>query len=237
MHIRLPRALHDWRELAKEIAIIVLGVLIALLAQQLVEDWQWRQKIDSAKRTMQREILYDNGPQIYQRLAMHPCVTAYLDRIHDAVEQGASRQEIGRLVDSYWVDVRTFDRLALDAANASDVASHIPQQELEPYTLAYQLIPLLDRTNAQEGVDMARMRAFTRTGGPMTLEEKDRLLDSVGALRNEDFVMGVKSQFTISQMTRIGPLDTGRVQTFMADARAHYGDCVKGLPDAIAAAQ
>jgi len=30
MHLHLPKAIHGWREFAKEVGIIVLGVLIAL---------------------------------------------------------------------------------------------------------------------------------------------------------------------------------------------------------------
>lgn len=230
MDIHLPKVPHGWRDLAKEIAIIVVGVLIALTAEQIVDDWQWRHKIDAAKKAMQRELLYDDGPQVVQRVAMHPCLSARLDAIQQAVEKDASRQEVGRLVDSYWVDIRTFDRLALDAADASDVASHIPQEELEPYNVAYEIIPTLSRTNVDEGANIARMRAFVRTGGPLTLDEKDRLLDAVGALRNDDYAMGVKSRFTLTELRQIGPLDPGRVRMFLADARAHYGNCVNPHP-------
>jgi hypothetical protein len=38
MHVHLPKALHGWRELAKEVGIIVLGVLIALTFEQIVQN-------------------------------------------------------------------------------------------------------------------------------------------------------------------------------------------------------
>ncbi len=37
MHVHLPRPLHGWRELVGEVGVIVLGVLIALGAGQIVE--------------------------------------------------------------------------------------------------------------------------------------------------------------------------------------------------------
>lgn len=37
MHLHLPKPLHGWRAFAGEVGIIVLGVLIALGAEQLVE--------------------------------------------------------------------------------------------------------------------------------------------------------------------------------------------------------
>jgi drug/metabolite transporter (DMT)-like permease len=36
MHFRLPKPLHGWREFAGEVGIIVIGVLIALGAEQFV---------------------------------------------------------------------------------------------------------------------------------------------------------------------------------------------------------
>ena len=39
MHFHLPKPLHGWRELIGEVGIIVVGVLIALSAEQLVEGW------------------------------------------------------------------------------------------------------------------------------------------------------------------------------------------------------
>ena len=230
MHFHLPKPLHGWREFAGEVGIIVIGVLIALSFEQLVDTWQWDRKIAASEAAMREELLFDDGPQAYQRAAMHPCLVARLDAIRAAVENGTNRRQIGDLVDSYWVDLRTFDRLALDAANASDVASHMPPDEAERFKVAYETMPLMSSTNIEEGADMARMRAFTRTGGPLTLEEKDRLLEALEALRNEEHAMSTKARVHLYMLHPIGPLDAGRVRMFMADARAHYGACVKDLP-------
>jgi hypothetical protein len=230
MHIHLPKVPHGWRDVAKEIAIIVVGVLIALFLEQLVEAWHWRHEVAIARENMNGELLFDDGPQIYQRAAMHPCVVARLDAIRSAVEGGKDRADIARLADSYWVDFRTFDRLALDSATASDVASHMPENEFVTITSIYEVMPLLERTNTQEAQDLARLRAFRRTGGPVSDSEKDSLLQAIEALRAEDQIMWIKARIKIPQLRKIGPLDEGRVRFFMAKAREHYGDCVKDLP-------
>jgi hypothetical protein len=225
---RKPR--HDWREDARELAIVVAGVFIALVAQEIVQGFEWRHKVDVAQAAMRDELLYDDGPQIYQRAAMHPCAVARLDAIRAAVEGGKGREDISALVDGYWVDFRTFDRLALDSAIASDVAGHMPEDELHAITGAYEAMPLMERTNAQEAQDLARLRAFRRTGGAVSDEEKDRILAAVEALRSDDEIMWRKARTKLPELRAIGPLDAGRVRRFMADAREHYGDCVKGLP-------
>ena len=59
-----PEGWHEWRNNARELAIVVTGVLIALLAQEVVQSWQWSQKVAAAERAMQHEMLWDNGPQL-----------------------------------------------------------------------------------------------------------------------------------------------------------------------------
>ena len=45
MRVHLPKPLHGWRQLAGEVGIIVLGVLIALGFEQLVEAMRWRSEV------------------------------------------------------------------------------------------------------------------------------------------------------------------------------------------------
>jgi hypothetical protein len=225
-----PKPWHDWRENVREVAIVIVGVLIALLAQEVVQGWEWKHKVDVAKAAMREELLTDDGPQIYQRAVMHPCVIARLDAIRAAVESGGSRQEIAHAIDGYWVDFRTFDRLALDAANSSDVAAHMPPDELTAMTNVYQAMPLLERTNAQEATDLARLRAFRRIGGPVSDAEKDRVVEAVEALRNDEQIIWIRTRTKLPILLRIGPLDPARVRQFMTDARRHYGGCIRELP-------
>jgi hypothetical protein len=221
---------HDWRENVREFVIVVAGVFVALVAQQAVEAWNWHRKVQVAEAAMRAELLNDDGPQVYQRAAMHPCVIARLQAISDAVEDGKSRQEIGRRIDGYWIDVRGYDRLALDAANSSDVASHMPQDRLGAFFTAYQAMPLYGQANQDEGVGLAKLRAFRRSGGALSNEEKDRLLETVEQLRNDDHLFWRLAKGVIPKLQSIGPLDSTRVRKFMAQARDHYGDCIKPLP-------
>jgi hypothetical protein len=47
MQFHLLKPLQGWREFTHEIVIIVMGVLIALGAQQLVEAANWRREVHS----------------------------------------------------------------------------------------------------------------------------------------------------------------------------------------------
>lgn len=233
MHFHLPKPLHGWREFVGEVAIIVLGVFIALVADQAVEAWDWHEKVDVADAAMRAELLSDDGPQMVQRLAMHGCISSLLDRMRAAVEGGASRQEIGSLIDRYWVDDRTYDHIALDAAQAADVASHLGQQRFTAFATAYSRMGVLEAVNHREAFDWASVRAFRRSGGPLGDVEKDRLLGAIEALRQDDMVMWLGSTRKIPQIRQFGELDGTRVDGFLADARDHYGACVLGYRTAL----
>jgi len=59
MQFKLPKPLHGWREFVGEVGIIVLGVLIALSAQQVVETMQTHQRIRETREALNAELSRD----------------------------------------------------------------------------------------------------------------------------------------------------------------------------------
>ena len=125
---RVPRS---WREVATEIAIVFVGVVIALYAQQVVDNWEWRDKVRTAEAAMRREQFFDNGPLVYQRAAMHPCLQQRLDAVSSAVHAGKGREEVAHLISGVQLEFYSFDSLAIESAFASDVAAHMPLNRLQ----------------------------------------------------------------------------------------------------------
>ena len=221
----------DWRESGRELAIVVLGVLIALLAQQVAQNWEWKQRVAAAVRSMKHELFYDDGPQIYMRAAASPCAQAYLARIRAAVEAGRPRADIAQLAQGYWIQMLTYDSTALNHATASDVAVHMAPNDLEAFNQAYNSISMMDAVGTREAQDVARLRSLKATGGPLSDYETMEVLAAVEALRNADHRMWVGARWSLPAILALrGTLDPGRIQRFMTNAREHYGDCVKDLP-------
>ena len=124
MHIHKPKPLHGVREFLWEIAVIVIGVLIALSAEQTVQSFEWRDKIRRAHEDMGNEISADDGPQVLERLALTNCVEASLRTIRSEVESGASRTMVLHAIDQYRVPGHTWDSQAFDTARAEGVTLH-----------------------------------------------------------------------------------------------------------------
>lgn len=61
MHFKLPNPFHGWRAFMGEVAIIVLGVLIALLAQQLVQSFDDRAAAQEARDNIRAELAVNIG--------------------------------------------------------------------------------------------------------------------------------------------------------------------------------
>ena len=219
----------DWRENVREFVIVVAGVFVALVAQQAVNAWDWHRKVQASEDAMRWELLADDGPEIYQRAAMHPCIVASLDSIRSAVLSGVPRQDIARRIGGYWIGVNGYDQQALDAANASDVSSHMSAEELQKFKIPYQVMPLLQKASENESDENALLHAFRETGGLVSDEEKDRLLGAVELLRKDDELFWRFSRI-LARLRTIGPLDPERVRALMASARRHYGTCVRPLP-------
>ena len=145
MLFQLPKPIHGWRSFVGEIAIIVVGVLIALAAQQVVEGWSWQQKVAAAEQTMNEEIKNSLlGVAELNRLAK--CSTTQLEAMQDAIirgDQAKARQILSRGtafgVTRLWADN------AFEATLSAQVSDHLGAGKLKSYSQVYQMIRQIQR--------------------------------------------------------------------------------------------
>ena len=71
---------HGWSAVAWELAIVTLGVLIALGAQQVVDDIHWRGEMRDFRTAVRAEISDDLATYPYRR-DQNRCMTARLDEL------------------------------------------------------------------------------------------------------------------------------------------------------------
>jgi hypothetical protein len=82
MDIHKPKPWHGVRELTKEIGTIVIGVLIALGAEQGVEWLHWQEKTQAAEGQIQRELSFSWGTA-EERIEVTPCLEQRLAALED----------------------------------------------------------------------------------------------------------------------------------------------------------
>ena len=92
MHVHLPKPLHGWREFAGEVGIIVIGVLIALGAEQVVDDWQWHRKVAAVRKALISELRNDRARWEFD-VQDSRCAIRQLDSLNAWARGGATGKE------------------------------------------------------------------------------------------------------------------------------------------------
>jgi hypothetical protein len=136
MHFHLPKPLHGWRALVGEVGIIVVGVLIALSAEQFVQALHWRSEVSELRAAMRTELSIDRA-RTETNLAQDPCM---LERLN-AIEGWASAAPQGSRIASterpfLWNDHSS----TWDIAKTSPAATHFSLDERLRYAGAYDSI-------------------------------------------------------------------------------------------------
>ena len=80
MQFHLPRPLHAWREFVGEVGIIVIGVLIALGAGQLVDDWNWRGSVEAHRKALDEDV-FSLWQSLSARVVLQGCIDKRLKDI------------------------------------------------------------------------------------------------------------------------------------------------------------
>jgi len=175
---------------------------------------------------MNNELGSGDGPQAYERLALHDCIATHLNSARVAVE-GGNRSESRTLIDQLWLPNRTWDSLARDAANTADVAAHMPHERMLHYRIAYEMVPDMQRLAEKELADLGRFRALPASGEQLTTEEKLSEIGAIEALKLDNDTFARESRFLLLRMKMMNlRLSKHFVERRVRAARAHYGDCV-----------
>ena len=159
MHVRLPKPLHGWRQFAGEVGIIVIGVLIALGAQQVVENIQQRSDASDARNAVRGE-LEVNMSRLASRAAQKNCVERRMEEIQALLDKAAGDPSItppgwvGR--PQYW----SMQSVRWDAIAQSGRAALLPPDELADYGALYSWMGNINGVMTAEQADWARLRAL-----------------------------------------------------------------------------
>ena len=149
MHFRLPKPLHGWREFAGEVGIIVVGVLIALGAEQVVEATHWRSEVAAERQSLLQEA-NDNVSAIGSREAQQPCVDRRLAEIRTILERH-HRGEAIRTIGPIGRPSSVYSaRGTWDIALAGQALSHMSYDDKLAFSDSFTDFALWDRIVGEE---------------------------------------------------------------------------------------
>jgi hypothetical protein len=222
--------MHGWRAFVGEVGIIVLGVLIALTFGQIVDAWQWRDKVRHAEAAMRLELAEDDGPQAYGRVLIGQCLDLELARIHDGAGNVPANQ-LRQWAASYTPPFRTWDSEAWKVVVASDTGSHMGSDRLIAWSAPYRILPSMTEGDEREAQQVIELRNGLPPTGDLSSADLRSLRVTAGQLRlaNHRFMTG--SELLLARMRDLGVQVPQPIQQqLIAHARAMYGSCVT-IPD------
>ena len=158
MHVHLPKPLHGWRAFAGEVGIIVLGVLIALGAEQFVESLHWRYEVRETRKAVDAELSHDLAV-LQNRLNQRDCVTqrlSELDRWSRAIG-GGRPMKLRKPIDApQFFAVRT----AVWDSTTGEVTSRMPLDAKLTYASLYGAMKTLAQLMQDEGKDWSIIQSY-----------------------------------------------------------------------------
>jgi len=159
MHVQIPRPLHGWRAFAGEVGIIVLGVLIALGAQQLAENVHQQSEAKDALRAIRGE-LEVNLSRLASRAAQKRCVENRMEEVQALLE---SAGEHGTITMPGWVgrpQYWSMQTVRWEAISQGGRAALLPADELADYGALYSWMRNINGVMTAEQGDWARLRTL-----------------------------------------------------------------------------
>jgi hypothetical protein len=187
MH-HLPKPPGNWREFLIEIAVIVIGVGLALGAEELVSDYHANKEVATVQESLNDE-LSDSLFASLERTKIADCQKRVLDRL-DAVAHQAGSGPIGDIPAS---PMRLWGSAAWDAAVASGIVEEMPHDDRHAYAQLFSVVRTMKEWNTRERELWAIIRAYERRP-PATDDSRHRFAEAVSQLRSLNGVMALAAR-------------------------------------------
>jgi hypothetical protein len=186
MLFHLPKPLHGWRVFAGEVGIIVIGVLIALGAEQVVEAIHGNAQVGEFRGAVDDEMAYDLG-SYKQRLILGPCVRARLaelDRVIASYRAGRPMRMHGL---SHW-PVSFSLRTSVWTGRTGEVEARMPLHTRLAYASIYDDLANYDVHRVDERTAWQELGEFDDAEG-LSNADLMRLRGIVSKLRWLDAII------------------------------------------------
>ncbi|MDQ0465650.1 hypothetical protein QO010_003439 [Caulobacter ginsengisoli] len=171
-----PGALHFLRE----VAIVILGVLIALVAGEVANDFRERERANEIKVSMDKE-LESYVDVLALRVRANGCIVAKLDAIDAVLARSGAKgpwKDVGRA--PYF-----FTGHGAWNSEASDLLSkHLGADKLLIYSLLYNSMIQFDGLAQREQDQWTVLQSLRRQDEPITGERRWRLVEASASARN-----------------------------------------------------
>jgi len=186
MHFRLPKPLHGWREFIGEVGIIVLGVLIALGAEQVIENLHWRNEVKQTRQALDAELGHDFASFDY-RIGIRPCVQERLSEFQDIIDRERRGQRV-HLKRDFFSPITESLRFAIWDAASGDAKSRMPLKVKLQYAMLYDIFQSYEKLREADGRYWGQLEDLDLDHG-LTPDETRNAMIAIKRLRRIDALL------------------------------------------------
>jgi hypothetical protein len=218
MHFHLPKPLHGWRALVGEIGIIVVGVLIALSAEQLAEFVHDRAQVRHGEEALRdnfgRFVTYTAELDAYA-----PCITARSAELRQLIDRSSVAHRLPNVGPIPQVEARPWQIDTYDAMVASQAITHVAHGQAILYSrIAMSAIDIYDDAKL-EWSDWGILASLSGPSRPYggAEEAQDRLV--LARAVHQDALMRLIATNTLDRIKRTGLLNDDAFNSATAEGR------------------
>lgn len=196
---QLPKPLHGWREFAGEIAVIVIGVLIALAAEEFVQRLNWREQVREAQEALNAQ-LAESQYAALERVAIGECTNRQIDRLDELLEGNVfPKVDLSRLG-----AIRLWGTASWDAASSSGAVAHMTPELRNQYANLFSFTAVLGELNRDAYSAMADFRTIEKHPR-LTETSRDRLSRNLAQMRtyNNLLTVGARQWLETAKMLKL----------------------------------
>lgn len=147
----------DWREFLWEIVTIVIGVLLALGAGQVVDDLHWKAEVAAERMALHREVR-ENLAAVTQRVSQTACIERRLGQLGEVFRRQARGAPLGVIAPVFRPEVFTYSSGSWEIALAGQVLGHMPLKEKLAYSDAFESFRIYTELRHDEDAVWRRLR-------------------------------------------------------------------------------
>ena len=178
----------DWRTFLTEIAIIVVGVLIALLAQQMADSRNWDAQVRDARESMDGQ-LAGSMFAARERVGSADCTERQLARL----DQLTDLDEVPPLSRTTGSGLRPWATSTWESATASGAVAHMAKDTRDTYSEIFDFTRKMGSLNIAE-YDVASGLSTMLTHRRLDPVSRDRLQREIASARRYNSLLKLASQ-------------------------------------------
>jgi hypothetical protein len=220
MDTSILKPVHGWRAFAGEVGVVVLGVLLALIAQQIAQNFQNKADARALRETIDHEIglnlfVYD------VRARQFDCDAKRVAELKSWLASSRSGAKTPAIIARSPATLTPY-RSAWDTRDAQ-VFNHLPREVRQKYAEFYDELSNNWSMTEAESESWRKLEPYAEPG-PISLSDRRTIRPIVGQIRaaNETLRLNIPLSGKIADVLKIRPVSPDNIP---ADWLKHVADC------------